>query len=374
MAKSKTIVHTLSEIIPLHRIGWLPEMNYRQIYEDNAKDLADLIRGFEIEGQWKDDRPIMAVHATPEMVKRIMDMRNEKWSILRSDPSQAGLAKLKTWESIYVDPKGKLLPADLAGNTGFRRSYNLDHIQEALVKRGKPIISELPVVIKAYPDEQSRKVDQLRENELHKLGHRDPSLNEKFNVALFMFNNMANQSALREEFLDGNGQKLYAACVLNARMPELKIAERINAFGKPGFIDLSKCEMKSLTRLAHGSRDKTFLPETDPEIVNTFLSDPKKDGVQAKSMGRPDIEAAIARLQWRGARFILKAVLDNSKDALTSLVKSADAQNLSWDLDRAGWHDQMYNVLLPVWQQMKAEAADKVAAAGSIAQSAGIAP
>lgn len=220
---------TLSELVKLHRVVWFKDWNAARPSGDYGK-LDDLRKSFEIHGWMQTGDGTVDVEKLPEHLKeRAVKERQEWWDTLKGEAKTGGqdaTTALATFEEIYVE-KGKLLPIDLIGDTGNRRSQAFFAAMVERKKNKLPVSTEIPVVIKVFEDDLARLEAQILENEGKNIGFMEMSPSDKLRAAKKAVEFGASQSRLRQTFKDGTGQKLWATLLLDKRFPELRLFERM---------------------------------------------------------------------------------------------------------------------------------------------------
>lgn len=349
---AKQNVRTLSQIVPVASVAWFKDTNRARPTGDYGK--LDQLRNSMVERGWlMDDNGTLKVEVMPDPLKdRAEKERKDRWDTLKAAASADSnkLVDLKTFEEIYTDGKGKLLPVEYLGISGNRRSEVFFPAMVERKKENQDLTKEIPVIVCTFTNAVDRLKAQIDENEMKALGFMDMTDVDRLLSAKELVELGATQADLRRAFKDGTGQKLWGVITLDKRFPALGIISRMRKGPEEeGFIRLSSVKFSDLPTLVLRTDPKALAEknqqlktggkeEIKPAVeadIEAYFSGPKPEGNKDKIMKRENIEQ-MGESSVKPLALVAKAIIGNNTDVVKHYLPFALGFNAFDDLILAG--------------------------------------
>lgn len=378
-SKSKQIMVTLASCL------WLPRLNVRkqldpttgkatnqpEVFDPKNPKSKELIESFRDRG-YDPQYPVVVGDITDAYIKEGLQLRNEEWQLLKAAqkqaPSPETMARLVAFEFFYVkkDAKGKehLIAPEYLGCTGNRRSRC---VFEAAVERliiaskdpkndtfNKPENflqgMEIYALHEHFETEDDRTLRQIAENTAKLEGFKQLNhLEILYGVKDGVETGRIKQARLREDFKDGEGQRIYGFLTLNARFPNLKLFERLTyddkhpdaiiwsklpQGGKGGFPEV----VRRSNKLTNDDWNRKLLEKNPNATIEPFMSEADvaqafrdwrkgKQGNEPRMMEKTALQSLQASSPVKVINELMADVLTNKKEAIDKYTAIAPTLN-----------------------------------------------
>lgn len=350
MAKA---VENLAIVIFAGLIYWFKERNEARMtgqYGDD-KESEKVMRSMTNDGWFRTGDGIIEVcRMSKEDQDRALKLLQNRWEELKAEAEQTNnTLSLKTWEAIHVQ-NGKLVKPEYEGISGNRRGSLLHKVNIARNKvkpeDGGPLppITEIPVIVKEFANEQERMDAQMMENTRKAEGYLPPSDLDMLKWSIKRVQLGGLQKDLRRVLTDTTGQKYYWIIELNRRFPKAGFIERLcKPVDDTAHIRLSAVKGNELPNLGlrsdpeklaeHNAKAKNkgkagdILEPLTLERFQAYLNEIGKKPVsnEKKMMDKDTIKSLAGNNAGSVIERVLDAVIQNNTDGLKALVDNTEA-------------------------------------------------
>lgn len=320
-----------SHIAPVADLFWFAEENYSRSgkFFDTPSREKELIA--LLYGGWDDGlgRPMVS-RMTPDEQAEAAKRLGVEYEALKGAPISAEaesiriggetisispMEMLKVWESVHLDSKGRIRIPEYKAASCFRRGSVLLKVNTCRAKKGLEAINALPVAVKTWDTPLAQVVACVRENTLKTAGSQNLRDWDLVNACRVAFRFGATQAEYRRMFgiKEGMSQKYHRLCQLDAKYPNLHIADRIVS----GELE---------TRLFDKEVVKKVLDEAlTEEAVTEWLSTPRAN--DPKIMAKKAIVGLADQCPVALVALTAKAILSNDAKLLARAIAKAEAVN-----------------------------------------------
>lgn len=221
-------------IHPIYALNLRPSQDYGSDDESETKDTLSSLAA----NGWIDQKSINCFLLSDEQKEAAVLYRTDRLKALEEESAkdQESRDLLFVLRRLWTDGNGKVITPEVGNNMGFRR-MRLYPKSQVFRMRIKPedraqsetdILTQIPVNVKNYADENDRVADQLIENEREGVGKKEVSFLAKLTASKPLFDAGRNEAFFRKVvFKDGVGQKIFSILKVNALQPAARIMERV---------------------------------------------------------------------------------------------------------------------------------------------------